>query len=192
MDNLLKLTHTLGKNLYNQLPIRQLSKEACVSYTTAYRLVKNHSNLFQMVKKGNIKLISINLADPITKQYMILGERNAAVHFMKKQPQFKILQSDLPAGDYTLVLFGSRAEGKEREMSDIDICIINRDGNKTVKLSKFEHLFKVEINPIYFSENEFGHMLQDRDHNIAKEIIKKHIVLFGEEYFWNLIWKNGI
>mgnify|MGYP006304614795 FL=1 len=35
-------------------------------------------------------------------------------------------------------------------------------------------------------------MLNEKEHNLINEIIKKHIVLYGEEYFWNIIWEHGI
>mgnify|MGYP001581947394 CR=1 FL=1 len=192
MDKLLRLVQTLGKNINNEIPIRQLSKESKVPYTTAHRLVKNNRALFNITQKGNIKLVSLNFKDSITKNYLILAERNESDSFLKKEPQFKVLKGELPKEDYSLILFGSRAEGKGREKSDIDLCIINKDGKKNVNFSKFELLFKVEINPIYLSYKEFKQMLKEEEQNLAKEIIKKHIILYGEEYFWNLIWKNGI
>ena len=192
MDNLLKLIQTLGKNLNNQIPIRQLSKESKTPYTTTHRLIKNNEAIFTINKKGNIKLVSLNLKDNITKNYLILSERKEAEHFLNKNPEFKVLKKEFPSGDYSLILFGSRAEEKQREKSDIDICIINKDGKKNIKFSKFELLFKLEINPIYLKDKEFKLMLKEEEQNLAKEIIKKHIILYGEEYFWNLIWKNGI
>jgi len=192
MDNLLKLVQTLGKNINNEIPIRQLSKESKVPYTTAHRVVKNNKNLFNITQKGNIKLVSLNLKDNITKNYLILAERKETESFTKKQPQFKVMKDELPTGDFSLILFGSRAEGRGREKSDIDLSIINKDGKKNINFSKFELLFKVEINPIYLSNKEFKQMLKEEEQNLAKEIIKKHIILYGEEYFWNLIWKNGI
>lgn len=192
MDNLLKLIQTLGKNLNNQIPIRQLSKESKVPYTTAHRLIKNNKGIFIIDQKGNIKLISLNLKDNIIKNYLILAERKEAESFLNKNPKFKVLKTELPKEDYSLILFGSRAEGKQREKSDIDLCVVNKDGKKNIKFSKFELLFKVEINPIYLKEKEFKQMLKEEEQNLAKEIIKKHIILYGEEYFWNLTWKDGI
>jgi len=192
MDNLLKLVWTLGKNINNEIPIRQLSKESKIPYTTTHRLVKNNKNLFNIAQKGNIKLVSLNLKDSITKNYLILSERNESDSFLKKEPQFRVLKEEVPKWDYLLILFGSRAEGKGREKSDIDLCIINKDGKKNINFSKFELLFKVEINPIYLSNKEFRYMLKEQEQNLAKEIIKKHIILYGEEYFWSLIWENGI
>ena len=190
MDNLLKLICTLGKNLNNEITIRQLSKESKVPYTTTYRLIKNNKEIFNINQKGNIKLCSLNFKDNITKNYLILSERKEADFFIKRQPQFKVLKEELPRGDYSLILFGSRAEGKNREKSDVDLCIINKDGKKNINFSKFELLFKLEINPIYLSNKEFKQMLREREQNLAKEIIKKHIILYGEEYFWNLVWEN--
>ena len=190
MDNLLKLVQASGKNINNQIPIRQLSKESKVPYTTAYRLVKNNRSLFDIAEKGNINLVSLNLKDSITKSYLILAERKEAESFAEKQPQFKVMKGELPKGDYSLILFGSRAEGKGREKSDIDLCIISKGGKKNVSFSKFELLFKLEINPIFLSGREFRQMLKEEGQNLAKEIIKKHIILYGEEYFWNLVWDD--
>lgn len=192
MDNLLILIQSLGKSLHKEITIRQLSKDSKVPYTTAYRLIKKNPNLFSINQKGNIKLCSLNIQDSITKNYLILAERQQAELFFKKEPQFKVLKEELPQDNYSLILFGSRAEGKQREKSDIDLCIINKDGSKKVKFSKVEMLFKIEINTIYLSEAEFGQMLKEKEQNLAKEIIRKHIILYGEEYFWNLVWENGL
>lgn len=192
MDSLLKLVQTLGKNIGDEIPIRQLSKEANIPYTTSLRLINNNKNLFIINQKGNIKLVSLNLKDNITKNYLILSERKEAESLCDKQPLYRVLKKELPEGDYTLILFGSRAEGKQRTKSDIDLCMISKDGKKQIKFSKLELLFKLEINPIYLKDNEFKRMLKEDERNVAKEILKKHIILYGEEYYWNLIWKNGI
>ena len=192
MDKLLKLVWTLGKNLNNELPIRQLANESKVPYATAYRTIEQNKQLFVIVRKGNIKLCSLNLEDPITKNYLILAERQQAESFLKKNPKLNIFKKELPKGNYTFILFGSRAEEQQRKKSDIDLCVINKDGSKNIKLSKYEILFKLEINPIYLSRKEFAIMLKEKEHNLAHEILKKHIILYGEEYFWNIIFKNGI
>lgn len=192
MDSLLKLINILGKNLDNQISIRQLSKDSNIPYTSTRRLIKENKGIFIINKKGNIKLISLNLKDNIIKNYLILSERKEAELFLNKNPKFKILKKDLPKGDYSLIIFGSRAEGKQREKSDIDLCIINKDGKRNIRFSKFELLFKLEVNPIYLTYKEFKYMLKEEEHNLANEIINKHVIIYGEEYFWNLIWKNGI
>jgi len=192
MDNLLKLVWILGKNIDTSLPIRQLASDAKVPYATAYRAIEKYKSVFAIVKKGNIRLCSLNLEDPITKNYLILAERQQAEGFFSTHPELSILRKELPSGDYACILFGSRAEEKERSKSDIDVCIINKDGSKTFNFSKYELLFKTDINPVYLAKNEFKLMLKEKDHNLSREIIKKHIILYGEEYFWNIVFKDGI
>lgn len=192
MENLLQIIYTLGKDLYGEITIRQLSIDARVPYTTTYRLIKRNKSLFNINQKGNIKLCSLNKEDLITKNYLILAARSQANQFLKKNTAFKVLKSELPKGDYTLLLFGSRAEGTYRTKSDADICVINKDGKKFISFSKFELIHKMEINPLFFTKKEFKLMLKEKEHNVGKEILKKHIILYGEEYFWNLVWENDI
>jgi predicted nucleotidyltransferase len=192
MDNLLKLVNSLGKYLNDEIPIRQLSIESNVPYTTTYRIIKENKEIFNINIKGNINLVSLNQNDVITKNYLILSERKETESFCNKFPEFGVLRKDLPKGDYTLILFGSRAEGKQREKSDIDLCIVNKNGKNEIKFSQFELLYDLEINPIIFKRNEFISMFKEKEHNLANESIKKHKILYGEEYFWNLIWQHGI
>ena len=192
MESLLKLIYTLGKNLHNEITIRQLSKEAKVPYTTAYRLISQNNSLLKINKKGNIKLCSLNTENNIVKNYLILAERSQVELFKKKNPLFKVLQRELSVGDYTLVLFGSRADGTQRKQSDVDFCVINQNGKKHISFSKFELLFKMEVNALFFTRKEFKLMLKDKEHNVGKEILKNHIILHGEEYFWNLVWKYDV
>lgn len=188
MDNLLRLIGVLGTKILTALTIRQLAKEAGVPYATAYRTISKHQNLFAILRKGNLKLCSLQLKDPLIKHYLIIAERQRTEEFLKKCPPLNILRKELPEGGYACVLFGSRAEGKYRQQSDVDLCIINGDGSKTVTFSKYELVFKLEINPIYLSEEEFGQMLGESVWNLAHEIVGKHIILYGEEYFWDILF----
>lgn len=192
MDNLLKIIHILGQNLNEEFTIRQVSKEAKVAYTTTHRLITQNKGIFTIKEKANIKLCSLNTQDPINKNYLILSERQHADLFKGKNPQFKILQKELPKGNYTLTLFGSRSKGTHRKKSDIDICIINKTGKTNIRFSKVELLFDLEINTITLTKQEFQKMLKETEHNLADEILKNHTILHGEEYFWNLILKNDI
>ena len=192
MEQLLKLVNTLGKHLHEEMPVRQLSKESNVPNTTAHRLIRQNKGLFNVREKGNMSLVSLNLSDTITKTHLILSERNETENFLRQKPKFKVLRKDIPKGDYTLILFGSRAEGSHRKKSDVDICVINKDAKMDLRFSQFEHLYDLKVNPIYFKRREFAAMIKEEEHNLADEIIKKHIILHGEEYFWNLVWENGI
>jgi len=192
MDNLLNLIYVLGKNMGNSLTLRQLSVEAGVPYTTANRVVKQNKGIFTLEKKGSSILCSLNINDRITLSYLSLAERKKADDFCQKNKEISVIRTDLPKGDYAAILFGSHAGGKNRKKSDIDIMVINKDGSKSISFSKHEMLFKLEINPIFMSSDEFRQMLEEKEHNLADEIIKNHIILCGEEYFWRMVLYGGI
>lgn len=192
MDNLLSLIYTLGKNIGNSLTLRQLSVDAGVPYTTANRIVKQNEGIFTLEKKGSSILCSLNIKDRITLSYLSLAERKKADDFCQKDKEMSVIRTDLPKGDYAAILFGSRAGGRNREKSDIDLMIINKDGSKSMSFSKNEMIFKLEINPIFMSANEFRQMLEEEERNLADEIIKNHIILYGEEYFWRIVLYGGI
>jgi predicted nucleotidyltransferase len=189
MEDLLKLIQVLGKNT-DSITTRQLSIDAKIPYTTTLRNINNNKQLFLITKKGNIKLITLNYNDDILKNYLILAERYVAEEFLIKYPELKILKSNLEKGNYSIILFGSRAEETNRKNSDVDLCIINKDGKKNISFAKFESLFKITVNPMFISKLEYEQMLKEKEHNLANEIIKKHILLYGEEYYWNIVWNN--
>lgn len=192
MENLLSLIYVLGKHLGDELTMRQLSLEAKIPYTSAVRTLKNHKKLFSFEEKGGLKLVSLNRDDPIVKHHLILAERQEKDRFCKQESIFTILEQDLVKGEYTLLLFGSRAEGTHRAKSDVDLCIINKNGEKNLRFSKFSTVSKLDVNPMFFSKEEFLEMLSSKEHNVGKEILRKHVILCGEEYFWNLVWKHDV
>jgi len=171
MVNYFKLIQTLGKNLGDIITIRQLSIDSNIPYSSTLRFINKNKNLFNIEKKGSVKLISLNLNNNIVKNYLIISERKETENYIQKNPVFTIISREIISGDYSLVLFGSRANDEHREKSDIDLCVINN--------------FEIDL-------KEFEIMLREKEHNLAKEIIKKHIILHGEEFFWNIIWKNVI
>jgi len=192
MDNLLLLLHILGNNTHDVLSIRQLAWEANTPYTSTLRTINKHKELFTVRKKGNANLLSINKDEPLVKHYLIIAERAAANELLKKQSFLKSIKHDLGPGNYALVLFGSRAKNNHREQSDVDICVISKKGSKDVRFTKFAMLSGKEVNPLYFSDQEFVEMITSKEHNVGKEILRQHVVLYGEEYFWELVWPHVI
>jgi len=65
------------------------------------------------------------------------------------------------------------------EKSDLDISIIG----KIEDIRDLERLYNIKINIIDISKKDFN-----KEDTIIKEIIKKHIILKGEEEFIRLIW----
>lgn len=185
MDNLHRLLHLLGQRIDEAMSIRQLAKETNTPYTSALRTINNNKELFTMRTIGKAKSITINKEDDIVKHHLIIAERAATREAIKKQPFLKSIEHDLKTGTYTVLLFGSRATKDYRERSDVDLCTI---GAQKMSFNKLEMLTGKEINTMQFTEEEFKEMIKSKEHNIGKEIMRKHLVLKGEEHYWEMIW----
>lgn len=186
MDNKLKIINYLGKNLGKSFTMHELSKLTKVPYATFYRTIHKMKELVIIQNVGKSKTISLNVENPAIKSYLTISSDEEKKEFIKKQPIINKIASELYTKD-TVLLFGSYAKGSERESSDIDLIIINDNGEKTISFSKYELLFKKKINPIFLTKAEFIDMLHDRSENVGKQALNGHIILQNPEYFWGCV-----
>lgn len=186
MDNKLKIINYLGKNLGKSFTMNELSKLTKIPYATFYRTVQEIKDLIRIQTIGKSKVISLNTENPAIKSYLIISSDEEKKDFLKKQPVINKIVSELQIKEM-MILFGSYAQGNEKESSDIDILIINKNGEKTISFSKYELLFKKRINPIFITKSEFTQMLQEKEENIGKQALKKHIILQNPEIFWECV-----
>lgn len=186
MDNKLKIVNYLGKNLEQSFTMHELSKLVKISYATFYRTIQKMKDLVKMQTVGKSKVISLNIENPAIKSYLIISSDEEKKDFLKKQPIINKISSELKTKDI-VVLFGSYAKGNEKESSDMDILIINKDGERTISFSKYELLFKKKINPIFITISEFTQMIKEKEENIGKQVLKKHIILQNPDNFWGYI-----
>lgn len=164
----------------------------------ANKLQKDYKNTFQAIdklypdliykeKKGSMNLIEIKLT-PNTILYSV--EEKRTKEFLEENKKLKLIKEDIEKINYPffiVLLFGSVAKKTATEKSDIDICIISDNKEKTNELiSKLKLLpYPIEIQD--FKISEFESMLNKKEGNVAKEIIKNNIILYGIENYYNLI-----
>lgn len=186
MDNKLKIINYLGKNMHQPFTMHELSKLIKVPYATFYRTIQTMKDLVRIQPIGKSKTLSLSTENPAIKSYLAISSDEEKKEFLKKQPIINKIVSESQTKD-TMVLFGSYAKGNEREFSDIDMLIINKKGEKSISFSKYELLFKKKINPIFFTKSEFIHMLQEKEENVGKQALKRHIILQNPENFWECV-----
>lgn len=188
METLLNLTSELSKDLRKEITIRTLSINAKIPYTTTLRTINKNPELFQIKKISNQKIISLNTKNPTLKNYLAISEQKKTKKFLEQSKEISILKKQLPEENYSIILFGSRANQKNREHSDIDLLILSKTKpNQQINFQKTQLLLKLEINPIFMLEKEFKKMLEEKDENLAKQILKNHIILKNENKFWETI-----
>jgi predicted nucleotidyltransferase len=184
MESLFRVIYELGKNLERKLTIRNLSALSKVPYTSALRIINSNKNIFIIESQANLKLISLNKENAIVKSYLAIAEKKKADEFLEKHKGLSLIKKQLPKGRYSVILFGSRAREEERQKSDIDLLII---GNEKINFHSTELLLNLKINPIFMNPDEFQEMLKEKEENLGKQVIKNHIILRGEDIFWEAI-----
>jgi len=191
MDNKLRILNYLGKHPQQGFTLHELSKETGIPYATFHRAVGGMEGLITLKRVGKAKVITANNENPVLKSWLIISSEEEKKGFLKKQPLLNKIASKLSTTDI-VVLFGSYAKGKQREDSDIDLLIINKRGEKSITFSKYETLFKKRINPMFITKEEFRRMLQDKEENVGKQVLKDHIILKNPEGFWECVFDGKI
>lgn len=170
--------------------ILEISNQLKSDYKNTFQAVgRLYPDLISKDKKGNLNLIEIKIS-PDFRIYEV--EKKRTEEFLFNNPKIKLIKGDIERTNYPffiVLLFGSVVKGNANNKSDIDICIISDNPGKTREIASSIDLLPKKIEIQQFTTKEFEAMLNKKENNIAKEIIKKNIILFGIENYYNLISK---
>jgi len=199
-----KIIRLFYDNLYAQFTINELAKRVGISYSYVYRQIEHLQNKDIMIieQRSNRKYCRPNYNNPEVKTSFVKISNQIAQDFLKKRDKIffvvEKLLSILPKKtDYNLlsiVLFGSLAKSTDFKKSDIDLFIIIPSKKKydeaiDMECAALSKGFGIEINPVISEPTNLLTMLREKEQNVAKEILKNKIILFGAEKFWELIFE---
>jgi predicted nucleotidyltransferase len=188
--------------VYAQFTINELATKTNISYSYVYKQVEElkEKDIIIVDRRSNRKYCRPNYKNSEVKTSFVKISNQIAEDFLKKRDKIffvvEKLLSELPKKtDFNLlsvVLFGSLAKGTDFKKSDIDLFILVPSKKEYDEIIDMECValskgFGVEINPLVSEPTSFLTMLKDKEHNVAKEILKNKIILFGAEKFWELI-----
>lgn len=92
------------------------------------------------------------------------------------------------------VIFGSYAENKYKNKSDLDVALfVNNDKDKRIcelAIKSAELKCTIPVDAHVFTEDEMLKMLEDKDENLGKQIAKKHIAAYNSGIFYSIINKG--
>ncbi len=143
------------------------------------------SGILRSVNKGSAKHFSLNRHFIFIKDYLAIAEIIRKIEFLEKQKKI----AHIFRGDARIVgIFGSYADGSYNRESDVDIFIIGAD-RPEIDYKKSAGVFDIEASVKLFGIREFSSMLKKKS-NIAREIIRNHIIISNQEGFISLIWKD--
>jgi len=184
--------------------INELAKKTDISYSYVHSQIEDlrSKGIIIVDERSNRKYCKPNYNSPEVKTAFISISNEITGDFLKKKDKISLvvdkLLSELPRKtDFNLlsvILFGSLAKGTDFKKSDMDLFILVSSKSKydepiemgCVALSRG---FGIEINPLVSEPASLLSMLKDKEHNVAKEILKNKIILFGAEKFWELIFE---
>ena len=142
---------------------------------------------------GNVLVYSLNLENTTIFSYgdILLKEKFSTP---VKITLRRIMQelSDVPF--ISIVIFGSYAEWKQTEKSDLDVAILvnskkdKRSCQLSMKSAELKTLLRVDAHVI--TKAEFLQMLKDKYENLGKQIARKHLAVHNPAIFYSIM-KRG-
>jgi predicted nucleotidyltransferase len=171
--------------------IKQASEAIAIDYKNVYGYVEDLTASGAIVHEvmGNARPIKISLT-PDADIYSV--ERKRTSEFLEKNPKIKVIKSYIEDISYPFMIvlvFGSYAKGKETNTSDIDICIISDNEDKSKELIDKLNILSLKLEIQEFTTKEFIPMIEKNQRNVGHEIVKNNVILFGIENYYNLISK---
>lgn len=175
--------------------IKKITKNTSHHYV--FESLKRFTQLSIITEKrrGNTNIYAINpnnhdLHYLISIEYLLKEQR-------KDIPYKNLKQIKIKNPFYILLIGGSYAEGKQKPTSDLDIAIIipnSEDKKKYQIVLKEGELMIPEIHGYIFTVEEFNQMLVNEEFNYGKELARKHIIYYGAEQYYKILFeamKNG-
>ena len=114
-----------------------------------------------------------------------------AGEFLDKNKEIKLLieniLNELSIPIYSLVIFGSYAQGTNKKNSDLDLALITskKDLKKTEKvINNILRITSIKVHSVELTFSDFINMLKSKDITVGKEIMKNHIFVHGCEQLY--------
>jgi predicted nucleotidyltransferase len=184
----------LTGELENEFSIREIAK----SIGQDYKIVFN--TMIQLKKR---ELVHVRRVSNINRCSALLSPENAAVYgFVAERCSAKKLAMQLysalreiPAATanpfYSMLVFGSYAKGTARKGSDIDVMFVTACKDQETEIeaavNRTETLNAIKVHPVVLTAKEFKKGIVDE--SVAREAIRKHLIIAGGEQFFALIAK---
>ena len=133
--------------------------------------------VFLSEKKGNLLYYRLNTSFPLFEELKSIVRKTIGVEGLLRDAVTAIDGVD------TAFMYGSFAKGKEKALSDVDLCIVGHiDEDQLIdKINTIEKSINREINYTLFSPEELEKRISDKDGFILDLIDGIKIMLKGKE-----------
>ncbi|HLC97060.1 MAG TPA: nucleotidyltransferase domain-containing protein [Candidatus Nanoarchaeia archaeon] len=139
---------------------------------------------------GNIILYTLNLGNSTVFSYFDILTKEKISNLVKNSLQ--IIRGEIFNIEFvSVVIFGSYAEGKQKEKSDLDIAIfVNSVEDKkncelSMKSAELKSILPLDAHVI--TKDEMLQMLKDKHENLGKQIAYKHLAIQNPMIFYSIL-----
>lgn len=196
----LRILEIWKKEPFKELSVSEimkiLDKKTKTWLFRALKLLVNEGILISK-RKGNLDIYNLNLNNPLSFKFLQYLEAQESLKF----PQIKLVSElieKIPVKGYSLIIFGSYAENKQKKTSDIDICFLIEEVKDEKKIKSYINDVKlnypIKIDEHYITFDDFVKMLLRSEENLGKQIFRKHKILYNPDIYYQLVkeaYKNG-
>jgi predicted nucleotidyltransferase len=193
----IKIFEAFLRKPYKELTYKEIkdySKEKSNSIIQKAAAKFLSENLVKKREIGNIFLYSANLDNNAVFAYFEVLIREKSSSLVRNS--LKIIREELINIEFvSIVIFGSYAEEKQKEKSDLDIAIfVNSAEDKkncelAMKSAELKSILKLDIHVI--TKGEMLQMLKDKHENLGKQIAHKHLAVQNPIIFYSIL-QEGI
>lgn len=199
MKRLIRLFYDDPNHSYS---IRNLAQKLNMAYSYVYGQVNTlaQKGVLKKKKLGAAIYCSLNYGNDDLLKWLIEIEGDSFEEFLKIEKKLskplRELRDRLPERTnfnlLSAILFGSYAKGNATPKSDLDLFFIVSSKNHYRELIESESIslsrrYRININPVMAEPMEFVKMIRAKEPNLAHEIIRNKIILYGREKFWELV-----
>lgn len=200
-DKQMEIFTVFVKNPYKKRTrqeIKHLSKEKSNNALNIALDKFKKENLIIEKKVGRSSLFKLNFENNLIYYYIALCNDKRLKKIVKLSLNYVIEEVKKETLFFTIIVFGSYAIGQEKKSSDLDIAIIVEDKYKVkdieIKLSNatLKSVLNLDIHVIVYED--FLKMLNNNEENLGKQIARKHLVVYNNKIFYDLLnegIKNG-
>lgn len=182
-----------GELTFNHIKTKSRQKSNSMVQAAIKQFLKEE--LIIPKKVGDVTTYSLNLNNQAITYLSLIHENE--VQNNKKLPKktLTLIQNRIAKHTpfFILVIFGSYAQDRATEKSDLDIAVITEsDQSKKEIIPYLETVKRREITKIdyhMFTTAEFLEMLTAAQENLGKEIYRKNIIYYGTAQYYQLIKK---
>lgn len=193
----LNILSVFKKDIFAKLTFKQIKEKSAQKSNNivqiALKQFRKH-NLLNSEKTGDVTIYFLNLDNNLTLAYLnLINELELDAN--KKLPKSILKEIQRKIAKYSeffiLLVFGSYAENKAADKSDLDIAIIVETEQSKKEVTPYLETAKrreiMTIDYHVFTRSEYLEMLQIDQQNVGKEIYRKNIIYYGLIEYYNMV-----